>query len=132
MASTSNPTCSARNARGEPCGAYAVDGSRFCFAHDPERAKERAEARKRGGRNRRTPKGSAPPATVALRSVPDVQRLLEGLALDTLRQENSDRRTRALVAVLGLALKALETGELEARLEALEARLNNPPRLEAA
>lgn len=120
--------CEASNTRGEPCGAFAVDGSTRCFMHDPERAGERAAARKKGGRNRLTPKGSTPPATVRLRTVEDVQRLLETLAGDTLRQENSARRTSAAVSVLSLALKALETGELEERLAALEATLHAGPR----
>jgi hypothetical protein len=39
---------------------------------------------------------------------------------DTLRQENSGSRSRTLVAVLMAAMKALEVGEYEARIQALE------------
>lgn len=115
--------CTERNNRGEPCGAYAVAGSTRCFVHAPEKAAERVAARRLGGRNRQTAKGSPPPATVRLRTLEDVQRLLETLASDTLLQENSARRTTAAVSVLALAMKALETGALEERLAAVESAL---------
>jgi hypothetical protein len=41
---------------GIPCQAYAVHGSKYCFAHDPASTKKRAEARKKVGRNRRVRK----------------------------------------------------------------------------
>jgi hypothetical protein len=56
----------------------------------------------------------------SLRGADDVLREVEELLRDTKAQANSARRTGALCAVLSLALRTLEVGELESRLEALE------------
>ncbi len=115
--------CTATTASGKPCGAPAQHGRPFCFAHDPDRAAERADARQRGGYNRRTPKATDPDGyPTRLRSVADVQALLEATLRDTTLQENSGSRTQALVRLAHGALKALEVGDLEERLAALEAR----------
>ncbi len=37
---------------GQPCRGYAIEGSRYCFAHDPAKAAERAQARIKGGKAR--------------------------------------------------------------------------------
>jgi len=116
--------CNATTARGRPCGAPAQQGRPYCFAHDPDRAAERTDARRLGGHNRRTPKvGDAGEYPTRLRSVADVQAVLERALVDTWAQENSGQRTQALVRLAQGALKALEVGELEERLAALEARL---------
>jgi hypothetical protein len=39
---------------------------------------------------------------------------------------NSPQRSRTLGTLLGVALRALEVGEIEARLQALEQRLSEP------
>ena len=116
--------CTATTTTGRPCQAPAQQGRPFCFAHDPERAAERADARQRGGYNRRTPKATDPEGyPTRLRSVGDVQALLERALADTWAQENSGARTQALVRLAHGALKALEVGDLEERLARLEARL---------
>ena len=56
-----------------------------------------------------------------LRTVGAVQEPMEGAVADTLLQENSAQRSRTIGYLAGLALKALEVGELEERLAALEA-----------
>ena len=116
--------CTATTTTGRPCGAPALHGRPFCYAHDPDRAAERADARQRGGYNRRTAKGADPEGYPAhLRCVADVQAVLERALADTWAQENSGARTQALVRLAHGALKALEVGDLEERLAALEARL---------
>ena len=70
--------CTATTADGKRCRAPALQGRPFCFAHDPEKAEERADARRRGGYNRRTPKATDPDGyPTRLRSVGDVQAVLE-------------------------------------------------------
>ena len=101
-----------------------IAGSPYCFAHSPDRARERAEARKLGGRNRQTTGATGSPSEpVRLRDVRSVQALIESAVSDTLVQENSAQRSRTLGYLAGIALRALEVGELEDRLAALEARL---------
>lgn len=43
--------CESSRKDGGHCNAPALPHSLFCWAHDPARAEQRAEARKRGGRN---------------------------------------------------------------------------------
>lgn len=43
------PKCAFVKPDGSPCGAFAGADSPFCFMHDPDRAKQAAKARKRGG-----------------------------------------------------------------------------------
>ncbi len=120
------PQCTATTQDGGRCRSNALHGSQFCFTHDPAHAQARAEARRRGGHNRRTPKrADAVNALVSLRSVGDVQAQLESALADTLGQENSAARTQAVVRLLQVALKALEVGDLENRIALLETQLGN-------
>jgi hypothetical protein len=50
--------------------------------------------------------------------------ILEQAAGDAMLLDNSAERCRVLTSVASQALKCLEVGELEARLEALEQRAN--------
>lgn len=118
-------SCTERNARGGPCGMPAGENGR-CFAHDPERAAERAAARKRGGRNRRTGRAAGTAdgsAAVSLRTVADVLTALEDAVTDTQALENSAGRNRTLGGLLGVALQVLKVGEIDERVAALEERL---------
>jgi hypothetical protein len=103
-----------------------VAGSNLCFTHEPARAPDRAKARKRGGEARRTPRlhalGASPDA---LRDVESIQTVLERVTHETLAQPNGHERSRAIGSLLMIALKALETGEIEQRLAALEQQLAN-------
>jgi len=114
-------TCEARRHNGEPCRMPPLQGSRFCWAHDPSKAKERAEARKRGGFMAHRPAGDV--GEVDLRDVRSVLALIERAIRDTLALKNSVPRNRAIGSLAATALKALEIGELERRIEALERAL---------
>jgi len=117
--------CQATTRTGEPCKAPPLHGDRFCFHHSPERAKERADARRRGGLSLHygnAGKGEGPEASI--REVGDVLRLLETAARDVLSRKPSVQRARALVYLSGAALKALETADLEERIRALEHRMS--------
>lgn len=116
--------CKATNARGEPCGAPALEGSDFCFWHDPAKAKARAAARQKAGRNRR--RGKADPSFAEamqerdFRTLEDIVGLLEVAIHQTLELENSVSRNRALGYLARSWADVYETGELERRLEVLE------------
>src|SRR5215212_8456540 len=99
--------------------------SEWCWTHNPNNARERAEARKRGGSRRRTPGTllDEPESQADLpRTLGDMLAVRSGIDLvwrDTLRQENSGSRSRTLMAVLMAAMKALEVGEYEARIHSV-------------
>jgi hypothetical protein len=118
--------CRGRNRRGEPCGMPPLAESAHCWAHDPARARDRAAARKEGGRRRQAAAAAGPDeprAPVPLRDVGSVQAQLERAVADTLVQPNGAPRSRTLGYLLGIALRAIEVGELEERLAAVEQRL---------
>jgi len=106
---------------GQPCGAPRLRDGEYCFWHSPDHADELAEAQRLGGLRRRKEKTVAGAYDIeGLDDVPKIRRLLEIAALDTLSLENSVARSRTLAYLAQIALKALEVGEFEARLEALE------------
>jgi hypothetical protein len=89
--------------------------------HSPEHADEMAEARRLGGLRRRREKTvSGAYDFEGLADVGQVRRLLEIAVLDTLSLENSVARSRTLAYLAQVALKALEVGEFDERLDALE------------
>lgn len=113
--------CTATTREGRPCKAPTLAGRPYCFAHDPEKEEERREARRRGGeRSRRRPL-----KLVELGSADAVREALERVLAETLALSNSIRRNRAAGYLLGLVLRALEQGDLEARVEKLEELLED-------
>ena len=120
--------CKAIKEDGSRCQAPPLLDGDFCLMHSPEHAEEMAEARRLGGLRRRKEKTVAGAYDIeGLDDVPKIRRLLEIAALDTLSLENSVARSRTLAYLAQVALKTLEVGEFETRLEALEATMG--PRL---
>ena len=124
-------TCSFRKEKGESCRATPLRDANFCLWHDPDHTEEVAEARRLGGQRRRRERVvSGVFDFEGLGSIPQVRRLVEVAVLDTLGLENSVARNRTLAYLAQTAAKLLETGELEARLCALEAAVG--PRVKVA
>lgn len=107
---------------GRPCRATPLREEPFCFWHSPETAEEAAEARRIGGLHRRKKKTvGAIYGFHGLRTVEDLQLLLETVTIETLALENTIARNRAIGGFLSVGAKLIEVGELEARLAILEA-----------
>ncbi len=115
-------SCLALTANDRPCRAPPLQGSDFCFWHDPNRASERTAARKRGGYRARGLDPEAPVPEVHLSNVIDVLDLLKTAAQDCLRHRPSLARARALAHIANTAAKVLESQELRDRVEDLENR----------
>ena len=126
--------CQATNAQtGTPCRQAPLRDAVFCFWHDPDHAEEAAEARRLGGQRRRREHVVAGAYDFdGLSSIPEILRLVEVAALDTLGLENSVARNRTLVAVAQAAANLHEKGELEERIKALEAVMSTRPDPKAA
>ena len=121
--------CAYVHGSGKACGGFAIAGSGFCFAHAPEQAAKRDEARRRGGRAGRAV--ALPESNVTVRSLADVVALVEATVNDV-RAGRVDVRVANAVGVLAnVAIRAIERSDLEARLAALEAVLE-PDRARAA
>ncbi|MCK4314827.1 MAG: hypothetical protein KAX24_03560 [Anaerolineae bacterium] len=121
------PKCQAITKNGTPCQAYALDGSDYCFHHDPAQAARRRAARSKGGLARHGrhigPVGQAEP--VELDTMADVATLLRQAINDTLNLENSLQRARTIGYLSGLFIKALDMAALEQRVIALERTLES-------
>lgn len=116
--------CKARTKSGKPCGMRTAKGGRYCFTHDPARARDRAEARRKGGQAQATPHAGSPETIPAdIRTINDARPLLGYVLAELLVMDNSIPRARALLALFDSHVKAFEIGELEARIKALEERL---------
>ena len=123
--------CKGLKEDGSRCQAPPLLDGDFCLMHSPEHADEVAEARRLGGLRRRREKAvSGAYDFDGLADVVQVRRLLEVAVFDTLSLENSVARSRSLAYLAQVALKALEVGEFEQRLDALERLV--APRLEKA
>jgi hypothetical protein len=94
----------------------------YCFAHDPERAAEAAEARKLGGLRRRK-EGTIAVAydLPGIDSVAGIRRLLDIVVTDGVGLDNGIPRLRVLISTAVAAMNLLKVGEFEERLVALEA-----------
>jgi hypothetical protein len=109
-----------------------LKGEAWCFSHHPEREAERVAARERGGRRNRvagtvlTLAENESALPLELGDMKAVQAALNLIWRDTLRQENSGQRSRTLVAVALAAMRALEVGEYEERIRALEQAVQQP------
>ena len=117
-------SCAGHKQSGEPCQAAPLSGNEFCFLHSPEHTEEAAAARKLGGQRRRRESTLAGAYEVGpLDTVGGIRRVLEIVTFDGLGMEISVARGRLLIAAVQALTKLLEVGELEQRLEAIEAAL---------
>lgn len=115
--------CKAKARRtGARCTAWAgKDG--FCFTHSPARAKARAQARKRGGRNRAVGKVGVWAGRIT--TIAEALNFINDLVIpDLIALENTVPRARALIASAEAAIRAITDGEIENRLSALENIVN--------
>jgi hypothetical protein len=109
---------------GRPCRATPLRDEPHCFWHSPETAEEAAEARRVGGLHRRKKKTvSAIYGFHGLRTIEDLQSLLETAAVETMALENTIARNRAIGGFISVGAKLIEVGDLEARLALLEVAL---------
>ena len=119
-----NRFCKAKTDKGESCRAMPMRESDFCVFHDPEHAEVVAQARSAGGQRR---KREATLATAydfqGLTSIDEIRRLVEVAAYDALGLDNNINRVRALGYLAQIATSLLEKGEMEERLQAVEAAL---------
>lgn len=111
--------CRATRRDGEPCGGFGIAGSDLCFAHHPDVANRRAEARRRGGASAHSVP-TLPHRRLRLKEPQDVLHLLRETA-EAVRCGQLDVRIANCLAYLSqVSLRAMEAGELEERVAKLE------------
>lgn len=113
--------CTFKLSSGETCRMHPLQHSEFCWVHPPERVKEVQEARRLGGlRRKRESTISTAYQFESLNSVEGIRRIVLIAVLDALSMENSMSRARTLAYLAQVALRMLEVGDIEERVEALE------------
>jgi hypothetical protein len=115
--------CKHVRADGTSCQASSTP-SGYCWFHDPARERERAEARRKGRREKNKRSGPILALTaggpIALKTVADVLQLLSTTATDV-RMGNVDSKIgNCLTYISTAALKAITGADFEERLQALE------------
>ena len=113
--------CAYAKADGQPCQMAPLRDRPYCFAHDPERAEEAADARRLGGLRRRK-EGTIAVAydLPGLDTVVGIRRLLDIVVTDGVGLDNGIARLRVLISTAVAAMNLLKVGELEERLAAME------------
>src|ERR1035437_6722523 len=104
---------------GQACRAGPQRDRPYCFAHDPERATEAAEARRLGGLRRRK-EGTIAVAydLPGLDTVSGIRRLLDIVVTDGVGLDNGIARLRVLISTAVAATNLLKVGEFEERMAA--------------
>ena len=116
--------CKAKRANGRPCTANA-GASGYCFAHDPALGRKRASARKLGGHNRRRSANDSPFPACDVQSAIGLAAFCEAVMRETWTLEAGVQRARTLGYLAQVQKGILEIGELETRVEAIEAALKS-------
>jgi hypothetical protein len=111
------PSCAGIRRDGQRCTSRVLCDGTHCYVHSPSRDAERAEARRRGGRNRANTARLR--ALVPPRLLPVYDRL--ETALTEVHEGTLDPRVATALASLARAMvMVLTAGELESRVRALE------------
>lgn len=109
--------CAGTRRDGAPCAAAVMGPGVWCYAHDPARATERDQARRKGGTN------SATRARLD-RLVPATLRPMIGSLLDALDEVHAGtldpKQATAMASLAGAIVRAYSVGVLEDRVAALE------------
>ncbi len=120
--------CKALNEHGQPCGTPPIIGEAFCFWHHPDYERQAADARRAGGANRaREQTLKAVFDLTGVKTVEELQRVVEIALIGLMGLENSVGRNRALLSVASTGRALIETGELAEQVAQLKAVLE--PRL---
>jgi hypothetical protein len=109
---------------GRQCKNWAITGDDYCFFHSQRKAIDRARAQRKGGQKALSGKKRVlAQSNIQIEKTSDIVRLLN----DTINQVRTGRIeakiANAVGYLSGICLKALEQGDLEDRLEALENRI---------
>lgn len=110
------------------CRSYALTDDDYCFCHSPKKAKERAKARRKGGKKALAEKKRLlEKSDIQIKNTSDVVSLLNETINQVRTGEIEVKIANAVGYLSGICLKALEQGDMEKRLEALEEKVFDEP-----
>ena len=120
------PRCTATTRSGKPCEAPPARGTKRCLMHTGDNASVLGA---KGGRRRAVYNPSNLEAFAAPKTVSDMRQLLASTIVET-RSGRIDPKVANTIAYLGTAfMNACELADLEARLQALEAKQGGKAKL---
>ena len=112
---------------GQRCRGTAMEGSGYCYFHNPAMEKQRKAAQQRGGRANRAPVLPADVPDVQLESSKDIAVLL-AQTINQARKGQIGPKVAGTIGYLASSLgRVLETSNLEERLARVEAALKARP-----
>jgi hypothetical protein len=117
--------CAFRKPDGSLCRAAPLRDGNFCLFHDPAHAADAAEAQRLGGiRRKREVTVAGAYDFEGLDTIQQIRRLLLIATVDVLSgAEGAIPRARVIIGIAMAAEKLLRSGELEDRIEELEAAI---------
>ncbi len=116
--------CTATRRNGEPCRAQALPERRLCWAHDPEMRQKADAARRRGGEN----KANAVRARKKMGAdLHDISKMIEAALAGVYKGTMTPQQGQSIASLAGAWVRLHDAGEVQARIEELEARLEQRP-----
>lgn len=100
------------------CKANAINGDVFCFWHSAKMKEKREQAIRDGGNSPKRSYGKSD--QVSISNTQDVLKLIEETINDLRRNQTSTKLATAIGYLSGIALKTIEQGDFEKRLEVIE------------
>jgi len=105
---------------GGQCNAFAMEGSQYCYLHNPNISPEEKRINQTKGGKSNTIKVNASLPLVKVKTPQDVAGLLE-MTINEVRSGELDPRIANTIGYLtGHLIKAIEVGEVEKRINAIE------------
>ncbi len=114
--------CSAITQGGNRCRKIAIDSSGLCHAHHPGRAQARSRAASKGGKRGGRGRPQAELADIKARLSDVADQVLAG-EVDRANAAVANQILNTVIRAVSVELKVKETLELQAKLDELEARL---------
>lgn len=111
--------CRAKTKEGIRCRSIALPNSDYCYFHDPSKAEERKAAHVRGGKQGLYRVLEKAP-DVSLKSCADIVQLICETVSQVRRGELDPKIANSVGYLANVAVRALETGDIEERVQALE------------
>ncbi len=119
---TDKPKCTGQNRAGGPCGADAQLGKRLCIWHDPDRAKERRQWQAEGGKARFHSARARREIELVDAGIPQLPGILFRALGKVEAGDLEPNRATAMATLSRSIIVATQAADLDARIEALEAR----------
>ena len=112
--------CQQVSEEGQQCRAYPMDGSHFCYFHNPEISdNEKKAAQSKGGKARGV-KVETPLPSLKIQRVEDVTHLLED-TVNQLRAGAVDVKYANCVSILsGQLIRSLEVSQVASKIELIK------------